>query len=161
MASACSDDATSPGVSGDVGADTPTSDIAADVGSDAADTAVEPATFSDGTWPVRMSFQDFGGVEARFEWTFTGVTPEGIDRVEFQGVAVDGTRSGVLVAVEDVVITDGTFTMEFEPFFLPGAYSPTSSDLDLDAIVVAQVVAGDFICGDVSGQISTFDVAFT
>lgn len=176
LVAGCADDGDSAdstpdaGVGADAGADGSIGDAdpsdaegsdagASDAGSSDAQ-ADEPA-FDEGAWAVRLAFNDLGGIEARFEWTFSDVSVDRVGRVEFRGLDAQGESSDVLATAEDIAITDDAFTIEFDTFTLPAAYSPTNAEIDLSASVEAEIAERDFVCGVASGTIETFGISFS
>ncbi|MGE0321251.1 MAG: PHB depolymerase family esterase [Polyangiaceae bacterium] len=79
--------------------------------------------------------------------------------VELHAIANDGSVSEVLAMADDIVpADDGTFTIDFGGFTMPGAYTPTKSDVDVELVVEGQLQSQTAFCGTISGKIVTFDL---
>ena len=61
------------------------------------------------------------------------------------------TASGI--AVDE----DGNVEVDWPLFTLPAAFSPTSGDVDIKSVMSGQIRSEDFICGEVTGEIVSFD----
>lgn len=74
--------------------------------------------------------------------------------------AADGDAlSDVLSEVTDVsVAADGTFVLDFPVLTLPGAYSPTSGEVDVQPVLTVTNATDDGWCGELGGQIVTFEI---
>ncbi|MCA9629369.1 MAG: prolyl oligopeptidase family serine peptidase [Myxococcales bacterium] len=79
--------------------------------------------------------------------------------VELRAIANDGTVSDLLAQADGVVpAEDGTFSIDFGGFTMPGAYTPTKSDVDVELVVNGKLQGNDAFCGDITGKIVTFDL---
>ncbi len=156
---ACSGDPadTAPAVAGD--------DTEVPAGSDTAtgETA-EPVDLSgvpEGLWLVTFSVASVGGLEVPFQLELTAGEVEG--QRGWSSIvmrATDGVDavSDVLSTVSDVPLADDdTFSMDFGTFPLPADYSPTSSEVEI-AAVLSGTVGDDGFCGDLSGSVVTFEI---
>ncbi len=79
--------------------------------------------------------------------------------VELRAIASDGSVSELLAQADDIVPDEnGAFTIDFGAFTMPGAYTPTKSDVDVELVVVGTVQTKDTFCGEITGKIVTFDL---
>jgi len=78
--------------------------------------------------------------------------------VVIRATATDWELSDVLQTVNDVAIgEDGTFTLILN-LTMPGAYSPTMSDVAIEAELLGYFDDAEFFCGTVTGEITTFEM---
>lgn len=79
--------------------------------------------------------------------------------VELRAIANDGSVSDLLAQADGVAPDeDGNFSVDFGAFTMPGAYTPTKSDVDVELVVSAKIQGADAFCGDITGKIVTFDL---
>ena len=123
----------------------------------------EPVDLSgvpDGLWLVTFSIATVGNLEVPFQLE---LTPGEVDGSRGWSSIVmrasDGeTVSDPLTTITDVSLADDdSFTMDFGSFFLPAAYSPTSSEIEIQAAITGSL-SDDGFCGQVSGSVVTFEI---
>jgi len=67
--------------------------------------------------------------------------------------------SDVLVSLTNIPVSlDGTFTADMGSLMMPGAFSPTSSDVELQAVLHGTIQENGLVCGDVTGAVATFSI---
>ena len=69
---------------------------------------------------------------------------------------VDAVSDTLATAVSQTYDADGGVVVDLGAFTLPGAYSPTGGDVDLELTLDIQSSSADGFCGEASGQIVTF-----
>ena len=114
----------------------------------------------EGLWLVTFSIATVGGLEVPFQLELTAGEVDGTrgwSSIVMR--ASDGeTVSDVLTTLSDVQLgDDDTFAMDFGSFFLPAAYSPTSSEIEIAATLTG-TLSDDGFCGDVTGSVVTFEI---
>jgi predicted esterase len=120
------------------------------------------STVPDGEYYVGFSIAAVGGLVVPLQLDVTPAADgDGIvfAQVDLRAVGEDETVSEVLVSLTDVPVSPETgFVIELPAFELPGAYSPTGSDVSIQATLTAASVTADAFCGDVTGEIITFGI---
>lgn len=127
---------------------------------DTADSAAEAADLPNGLFLLDFSISAVGGIVIPFQAEVSSTEDEEGNRTfaSFSLRASDGVDavSDVLTTVEDVPIdAQGAFALALGNFVLPGAFSPTDGDLDLNATLTGHVDGPEFFCGDVTGMVVT------
>jgi polyhydroxybutyrate depolymerase len=138
----------------DGGAASPTPDAASDAALDAAPDAAVPAVLpAEGLWRLQLAFADLGVVfDAELDVT-TGLDTLGLT---LRILGDDGAKSPDLIAVSDIPVTpEGTFEVALDQVTIPGAFSPTASDLRVNLRLVGEVRDEGFFCGTVTGNEET------
>ncbi|MCB9587532.1 MAG: hypothetical protein H6718_19175 [Polyangiaceae bacterium] len=104
-----------------------------------------------GQFLMGVSLAPLSGLVLPYRVDITG------SHVELHAIANDGSVSEVLAQADDIVpAEDGTFTIDFGGLTMPGAYTPTKSDVDVELVVQGQVQTSTTFCGSISGKIVTF-----
>ena len=62
------------------------------------------------------------------------------------------------VATNIAVDGDGNISVDWPLFTLPAAFSPTSGDVDIKSVMNGQIRSEDFVCGEVTGEIVSFEM---
>jgi predicted esterase len=114
----------------------------------------------DGLWAVTMDIVEFGlKLPLQFEIDGTETTRT-LDSVTLRAANADYSMvSDPIATLTDIpVAADGSFSLPFENATLPGAYTPTGSDVVV-TVTFAGAVTGDArMCGAVTGEVVTLEV---
>ena len=79
-----------------------------------------------------------------------------IDTIVMRAANNDGEVSEPMASAEAVPVgLDGSISVNWGPFILPAEFSPTSSMVELDAIMEGTIVSESMLCGDVTGSIAS------
>ena len=114
-----------------------------------------------GEWLVGFSIAPVGNIVLPFQVTIEDEVLGEARTLDLCLRATDGEEalSEVLAELADVeVAADGTFEAAFPTFTLPGEYSPTSGEVDVQPTLSVTSQAADGFCGDLGGQIVTFEI---
>jgi predicted esterase len=149
----------------DLGDDTAATD-GTDGGEDGGDDGggeVSPAEdLPNGSYLLGFSVSAVGGLVIPFQAEVEAVVDGAGNRslASFSLRATDGEAvSDVLTTATDVPVNaDGSFAITLPNFELPAAYSPTSSAVEVAAVLTGSATGPDFFCGELSGQIVTFEL---
>lgn len=122
--------------------------------------AARPAS---GLWFVNFRLVEVGDLEIAFQVELAVGESDGggdqIDTFTLRAIGVARSVSDALFTVTDLPIVDGTFTLPAQTFVLPGAYSPTGSDVDLILGMAFTVRGPDDMCGALVGDVVTIGTA--
>ncbi|MBU0553079.1 hypothetical protein KKB55_08255 [Myxococcota bacterium] len=109
----------------------------------------------DGEWRVGVSLVELGGFKLTVQFN-TLADATGLATLNVRAVAADQSVSEVLKTIEGVEIDqENRFHAAFGEFALPGAYSPTGSDVEMNLTFHGEVRADNFFCGTVTGELIT------
>lgn len=114
-----------------------------------------------GEFLLNFSISAVGGLVLPFHAEVESrVDEDGVTRIaQFDLSASDGAEdiSEVLASVSDVPYDEtGGALLELGNFFLPGAYSPTGGDVNLNLILTLDSSSDQAFCGEASGMIVSF-----
>jgi predicted esterase len=119
--------------------------------------------YPDGDYILGFSIAAVSGVQVAFQAQVDSVLVDG--QPAFASFAMRGSDgvdavSDVLVEIQDVPIDPetGAFTVELPLFTLPAEYAPTGSAVDIQATLSGTATGEDAFCGDVSGEVVTFEL---
>jgi predicted esterase len=73
-------------------------------------------------------------------------------------VSGDSVSDPIGTSVDVAIDADGVFTAPFGDITLPAEYSPTSSEVVLNLTVSGTVESAEFFCGEVLGEVVTFEI---
>lgn len=147
---------------GDAGIDGDSSDLSDSDGSDGETIELTGAPPESGEYAMTIKFVDVSGVESRFKMDLTvDQSASLITKVTLAPIN-DDTLGDIIATVEDIPYDeDGVFNIQLPESTLPGAFSPTGSDI----VFVANLRGAnteDGICGFVTGTlISVGNLAVT
>jgi hypothetical protein len=115
-----------------------------------------------GSYLLGITLVPAGGLVVPFQVDLVaGHNPAGdrvFSEVVARAVGSSGEVSDVLQTSQDVAITaDNHFSLSFE-LTVPGAFSPTLSDVSIVAELAGEFLDDGFLCGTVSGEITTFEM---
>lgn len=117
---------------------------------------------ADGLWHMAVRFVDVGDIVLEFQLELAN---DGVDTITSMTLRIldqDGGISPDLITLADVVVgADGTFDAPFEDVTLPGAFSPTGTDIQASLIVAGQLREDGTLCGAVTGDVATLGIALT
>jgi len=134
---------------------------AADGGGDTGSQVVSgPLT---GTWFLTMTVEPVGGLALPFQAEIVDQTIDSMHTLDFSLRATDATGSSVSDVLGEVtgvpVAADGSFELDLPVMTLPGTYSPTSGDVDVEPVLSSTGLRDDdTFCGELGGQIVTFKI---
>lgn len=115
-----------------------------------------------GDWLVGLSVAPVGNIVLPFQAIIDDRVEGDVRTLRSVGLrATDGAEelSEILAEVSDVPVqADGTFVVEFPTFTLPGEYSPTSGEVDVQPTLTVTSSSSDGFCGELGGQIVTFEI---
>lgn len=117
----------------------------------------------DGLWFVTVDLVEFS-LKIPFQLEIDGTEEtRTIDSVTLRAVAADGvTVSDVLASGEGVFVDpDGTFQLSFENVTLPGAFTPTGSDVTVTVNFGGTATGDSAMCGSVTGRVITLESDLT
>jgi predicted esterase len=120
------------------------------------------ATDSQELFFLKVKLVDVGGIVTTFQAEIqkNSATPDKIAKFIFRAVKAD-MLSDDLVTVEDIAVAaDGSFEVDITDMTLPGAFSPTGSDVKLDLKISAQAKEMGF-CGMITGEVTTLMIPLT
>mgnify|MGYP003949894989 CR=1 FL=1 len=126
-------------------------------------TEVQDFPLFEGLFSVGFSVGPVAGLiqPLQFESTMS-VNDEGernIDHLILRAANVEGEVSEDLVSISDVpVASDGSFVIDWDPFILPGPFSPTENPVELDSVMTGDLRDESTMCGEVTGEIVSFDM---
>ena len=115
-----------------------------------------------GEFLLSISLAPAGGLVVPFQFiVLPGHSDEGLrvfKSVDVRVTNTDGELSDLLLSIVDVAIgEDGAFTFDVN-LVVPGPFSPTASDVAIDSQLSGVLNASNFFCGDVTGEITTFEL---
>ena len=85
-----------------------------------------------------------------------------IDSIQMRAANDAGEVSEVMSSAEDIAVSaDGTLSLDWGSFVLPGPFSPTGGDVVLAAVMNGTILTESNLCGDVVGAIESFDMDLT
>jgi predicted esterase len=115
-----------------------------------------------GAYYVTIALTPVGGLPVPFKMALASTTSADGGTVidTFTARATKGELvSDVLVSLTNIPVSlDGSFTADMGSLIMPGAYSPTSSDVELNAVLYGKIQEGGLFCGDVTGEVVTFSI---
>lgn len=117
-----------------------------------------------GAFLLNFTIASVGGLVIPFQATIETRAPQGADRVisVFELRATDGADGlSELLAettADTAVGSDGSYALTIPNFTLPGEYSPTGSDVEVQAVLSGTFTETSGFCGTVTGQIVTFEL---
>ncbi len=158
-------DAKSGDSSDGVAADGSSSDGGADVASDSdqpQDVAAGPNDLlTDGDWFLGVQAAPFGDLKLPFKVALLAegnVTSGGkILKFEMRALGKDGYISDVVASAKNIGVNPGgSFSFEISKFVLPGAASPTGTDVPMSLKFSGKIGAKDNFCGDLAGSVPDF-----
>ncbi len=84
----------------------------------------------------------------------------------FEFARIRSTKEGMISEALDWVFDvpvaeDGTFTLTFERFTIPGPYSPTLDNVDVGLIIKVTEATDELICGQITGDVFTLETPVT
>ena len=114
-----------------------------------------------GSFYLSFIIAPVGNLEVPYQIELTSSTLDGvstIDTFEIRATDAEGNVSDVLSSLTDLEISEkGTFTAVLGSLTHPGAFSPTGSDVIIDAVLHAQITKDTF-CGDITGEVVSFSM---
>lgn len=128
------------------------------------DAALPTGNFpQDGLWALTVNVVEFT-LKLPFQIEVSGT--EGtrtLDSVVLRAVGADGvTLSDPLATAMDVAVAaDGAFKFGFENITLPGAYTPTGSDVEVTINFDGTATGETAMCGTVTGRVVTLETDLT
>ena len=82
-----------------------------------------------------------------------------VDNVILRAANDEGEVSEDLATASGIAVDeDGNVEVDWPLFTLPAAFSPTSGDVDIKSVMSGQIRSEDFICGEVTGEIVSFEM---
>jgi dienelactone hydrolase len=115
-----------------------------------------------GDWLVGFSVAPVGNIVLPFQAIIDDRIEGEVRTLRSVGLrATDGAEelSEILAEVTDVPVqADGTFVVEFPTFTLPGEFSPTSGEVDVQPTLTVTASSAEGFCGELGGQIVTFEI---
>jgi len=158
LLTACSGDTDKTSLGDDTGGDSSAGDSS---GGDSEEGWGEAADRPNGDYLLGFSIAAVGGLTIPFQAELHSQVKEDGEEVlsELDLRATDGvdTVSDTLAtAVNQTYDAAGGVVVDLGAFTLPGAYSPTGGDVDLELTLNISASSADGFCGDATGQIVTF-----
>ena len=99
------------------------------------------------------------GLQLEFEMTKDEEGKRTIDQVILRAANDVGEVSEDLAVTNGVAVDmDGNMSVDWPMFTLPAAFSPTSGDVDIKSVMNGQIRTSDFVCGEVTGEIVSFEM---
>jgi dienelactone hydrolase len=143
--------------SGDIGLE-----VDADADADADDTG-EPVALPlmNGLYASGFSVGPVAGLvvalQLEFEMSADVTGGRSIDTITLRAANEAGEVSPDLSAANAIAVgTEGQISVDWPSFILPAAFSPTSGDVEIDAVMVGTIESEDSACGEVTGEIVSF-----
>lgn len=114
-----------------------------------------------GRWAITITLVEFGGIPVTMELGITATAGDDgggtLDEVTLHGADEDDISDAVATVTDVPVAADGSFTIDFGTFTLPGPYSPSGSDVELALVLDATRTEDGSFCGGVTGDVVTFE----
>jgi dienelactone hydrolase len=80
-----------------------------------------------------------------------------IDHLILRAANEEGDVSDDLVVISDVSVdSGGGFSLDWDPFVLPGPFSPTENPVEIDSVMTGDIRDESSACGEVTGDIVSF-----
>lgn len=113
-------------------------------------------TVESGLYGLGIQLNEFGGLVLQ---TQLDVAIEGgaFTRAALRAVTNGQLSAPLGDAAGAKIDADGGFRLEYGDIVLPGPFSPTNSDVELNLVLVGNIRGADDFCGDVRGNVTTFD----
>jgi len=127
------------------------------------DEVVVPPPILNGLYSVGFSVGPVAGlvVPLQLEWSMS-VSDENvrsIDHLILRAANEDGDVSSDLVEISNVSVDeDGQFSLNWDPFVLPGPFSPTDNPVEIHSVMAGDIRDESFACGEVTGEIVSFEM---
>lgn len=126
------------------------------------DVAVGPNDLlTDGDWFLGVQAAPFGDLKLPFKVAIlaSGNVANGgkILKFEMRALGNGGYISDVVASAKDIGVNPGgSFSFEINKFVLPGAASPTGTDVPMSLKFTGTIAAKDSFCGDLEGKVPDF-----
>jgi len=99
------------------------------------------------------------GLQLEFEMSKDEDGSRMIDQVILRAANEEGDVSEDLAVASGVSVDEeGAMVVDWPLFTLPAAFSPTSGDVDIKSVMSGQIRSEDFACGEVTGEIVSFEM---
>lgn len=105
-----------------------------------------------GLWFMNIRLVDVGGLEVPFQLELD-VDGAQIATLRIRAVGAARALSEPILELSGIAIVDGRFLIPRTLFTMPGAFSPTGSDVDLDLELDVEVRGPTDLCGTVVGEV--------
>ena len=99
------------------------------------------------------------GLQLEFEMVEDEEGNRLIEQVILRAANDEGEVSEDLAVATNIAVDgDGNMSVDWPIFTLPAAFSPTSGDVDIKSVMNGQIQSEDFVCGEVTGEIVSFEM---